>query len=320
LNVLAGRVVPSGRVQISADVRYGYAKIETLPGGIQKFRQRIAFVSQEDVVNQSATPREAIRFSAKLRLPRSTTNQEIELLVEEYLDKLGLSKCADAIIGGGLKKGISGGQKKRACIGIELVTDPGIIFLDEPTSGLDAVSAEDLMSLLNNLARAGNVVIFTIHQPSSSVFMSFDKLILLAEGRVMYQGPTADIPSYFDKAGYPLPLLENPADWVLKVAQRYTYDELRNEGFFFPEDHRVFEEGSPALRMSYYIPSVDNRTVPLLTQLYWLLERELVTVKRNPGPVLIDLVSHIIMGLITGISFFNIGTTFNPNDISVSFP
>jgi hypothetical protein len=116
-----------------------------------------------------------------------------------------------------------------------------------------------------------------------------------------------------------LPQLENPADWVLKVAQRYTYDELRN-GFFFPEDHRMIEEERQPSRMSYYSPSVDNRTVPLWTQLYWLLERELVTVKRNPGPVLIDLISHIIMGLITGISFFNIGTKFNPNDISVSFP
>jgi len=215
LNVLAGRVVSTNRVQVSADIRYGYTNIQSLPGGIQKFRQRIAFVPQEDVVNILSTPREAIHFSAKLRLPQSTSNKEIEALVNEYLEKLGLSKCADVIIGGGLKKGISGGQKKRTCIGIELVTDPGLIFLDEPTSGLDAVSAEDLMGLLNQLARAGNVVIFTIHQPSSSIFLSFDKLILLSEGKLMYHGSTTDVPAYFEKAGYALPELENPADWVL---------------------------------------------------------------------------------------------------------
>ena len=225
MNALAGRAVSSGRVQVSADVRYGYAKIEELPGGIQKFRQRIAFVPQDDVVNPFSTPREAIRFSAKLRLPQSTTNKEIESLVDEYIDKLGLTTCADNIIGGGLKKGISGGQKKRTSIGIDLVTDPGIIFLDEPTTGLDSVSAKDLMGLLNELARAGNVVIFTIHQPSSSICMSFDKLILLAEGRVMYQGPTVDVPSYFEKAGYPLPKLENPADWVL-VCFSLFYDSV----------------------------------------------------------------------------------------------
>jgi ABC-type multidrug transport system ATPase subunit len=139
----------------------------------------------------------------------------MELLVNDYLSKLGLLQCADTLIGGGLKKGISGGQKKRTCIGIELVTDPGIIFLDEPTSGLDAVSTEELMELLHTLARAGNVVIFTIHQPSTSVFINFDKLILLAAGQVMYQGPAADVPNYFAKAGYPLPDMTNPADWVL---------------------------------------------------------------------------------------------------------
>lgn len=216
LHVLADRAPSNKNITVQADLLYDYAKINELPGGMETFRRRIAFVPQEDVLHITSTPREAIRFSARLRLPLGTSNEQIEALVDEYLENLGLSKCADTVIGGGLKKGISGGQKKRTAIGVELVTNPGIIFCDEPTSGLDAVSAEQIMELLQTIARAGNVVILTIHQPSLYVFSTFlDRLILLNEGKIMHEGSTADIPQYFENLGYAVPQNVNPADWIL---------------------------------------------------------------------------------------------------------
>jgi len=101
-------------------------------------------------------------------------------------------KAADTFIGGSFFKGVSGGERKRASIGVELITDPNLIFLDEPTSGLDSFTAFVLISNLKALANKGKTVIFTIHQPSSDIFMMFDRLFILAQGKFIYQGPTRD--------------------------------------------------------------------------------------------------------------------------------
>ena len=93
-------------------------------------RKQVAFVAQDDSLSFTATPREAIRFSAKLRLPRITTDEEIEDLTKKMLTELGLNSCADTMIGGELIKGISGGEKKRSSVGVELVTKPSLVFLD----------------------------------------------------------------------------------------------------------------------------------------------------------------------------------------------
>jgi ABC-type multidrug transport system ATPase subunit len=133
-NVLAGRVRSKGRITVDGDLALGGARID--PNRNINIRKQFAFVSQEDALHEASTPRQALRFSARLRLPPSTTEQDIINLVDVYLDELGLSSCADTVIGGSLTKGISGGEKKRVSIGIELISQPEIIFLDEPTSGM----------------------------------------------------------------------------------------------------------------------------------------------------------------------------------------
>jgi ABC-type multidrug transport system ATPase subunit len=94
-----------------------------------------AYVAQDDTLHVSSTPREAILFSAKLRLPKATTTQELTSMTNTMLSELGLSECADTIVGGALLKGISGGERKRTSVAVELVTKPTLVFLDEPTSG-----------------------------------------------------------------------------------------------------------------------------------------------------------------------------------------
>lgn len=92
-------------------------------------RKKIAFVAQDDSLQITATPREAIKFSARLRLPKAITNKELDLLTETMLKELGLEKCADVLVGGALLKGISGGERKRTSVGVELVTRPQLLFL-----------------------------------------------------------------------------------------------------------------------------------------------------------------------------------------------
>lgn len=118
LNILAGRARTRGRIKIEADVRLENYIVD--PTNIN-VRKSIAFVAQDDSLQATATPREAIRFSAKLRLPRSTTDSQLDLLTNRMIKELGLMSCADTIVGGPLIKGISGGERKRASVGVELV-------------------------------------------------------------------------------------------------------------------------------------------------------------------------------------------------------
>ena len=133
-------------------------------------------MTQEDSLLVTSTPRECIRFSAKLRSPRSTTEEELDALVEKILRDLGLEKCADTMVGGALIKGISGGEKRRTSVGVELVVKPALVFLDEPTSGLDSFAAENLVRVLQGVVKAESTVLCTIHQPSSTVYGLFNHL------------------------------------------------------------------------------------------------------------------------------------------------
>jgi len=125
--VLAGRSRSTAKLVVEADIRMNEYKVD--PTNID-VRKQIAFVAQDDSLSFTATPREAIIFSAKLRLPRITTDEEIDDLADRMLDELGLKDCADTMIGGSLIKGISGGERKRTSVGVELVTKPSLVFLD----------------------------------------------------------------------------------------------------------------------------------------------------------------------------------------------
>jgi ABC-type multidrug transport system ATPase subunit len=127
LNILAGRCKSNGTIDVESEIRMQQYLVD--PTSIT-VRKQIAFVAQDDSLSLTATPREAIRFSAKLRLPRITTDEEIEVLTGKMLSELGLDDCSDTIIGGELIKGISGGERKRTSVGVELVTKPSLVFLD----------------------------------------------------------------------------------------------------------------------------------------------------------------------------------------------
>lgn len=137
-NVLAGRVKSKGKLCVSADLRLGGCKIS--PAQDIDTRNQFAFVAQEDSLHIPSTPRQALTFSARLRLPRHTTTEEIQTIVERFIDDLGLRSCCDTIIGGGLLKGISGGEKRRVSIGVELVSSPTLIFLDGTKQLLERTS------------------------------------------------------------------------------------------------------------------------------------------------------------------------------------
>lgn len=134
------------------------------------------------------TVKETISYSAHLRLPTSMSKEEVNSIIDGTIIEMGLQDCADRLIGNWHLRGISGGEKKRLSIALEILTRPRLLFLDEPTSGLDSASAFFVVQTLRNVARDGRTVISSIHQPSSEVFALFDDLFLLSGGETVYFG------------------------------------------------------------------------------------------------------------------------------------
>lgn len=162
------------------------------------------------------TVKECLEFAAKLKLPG--TDAEKTARVNLLIADLKLHKCKDTKIGGPLVKGVSGGERKRTSIGVELITDPSLIFLDEPTTGLDSFTATSVMEILRNLAiDEGRTVISTIHQPNSDIYEMFDRLMLLARGKIIYLNEACHAVDYFSSIGEPCPELSNPADFFMTM-------------------------------------------------------------------------------------------------------
>ncbi|KAG7371928.1 ABC transporter [Nitzschia inconspicua] len=314
LNILAGRAKTRGKVTISSDVRLNNFSVNPTDISVRK---HIAFVAQDDSLQVTSTPREAIYFSAKLRLPRNTPEENLQKLVRRMLTELGLENCADTYVGGALLKGISGGERKRCSVGVELVVRPAMVFLDEPTSGLDSFSAIQLCQVLKKVANAGSSVLFTIHQPASEIFNAFDRLILMNKGRVMYQGLVEDVPSYFRKRNHPLPKNYNPADWIMNVAQANTMQKLDEDGFFpkdtrdLPEPFAETVEGKDELGITltehHLEKDFDARPPGVFTQVRMLFTREIKNIKRDTAAVGARFGLTIFLGILIGLIFRNVG-------------
>ncbi|KAG0727614.1 Protein white [Chionoecetes opilio] len=141
-------------------------------------------------------------FDAQLRIGKEVSQSERKRRVAQVMTELGLNKCADTRIGiPGRIKGISGGEKKRLAFACEMITNPLLLLCDEPTSGLDSFMAQSVVRAMKRLTGLGKTVIATIHQPSSEVFAMFDRLLLLAEGRVAFLGTVQEAHVFFTRDG-----------------------------------------------------------------------------------------------------------------------
>lgn len=177
----------SGRIKIGEDaILTGDRKLNNhMDLTKDTFSKFGAYVMQDDSLFEYFTVIEALRFAAKLKL--NVSFEEREKRVADIIAELGLTECQHTEIGSVTRKTISGGERKRTSIGVELITDPSLLVLDEPTSGLDSFKATSLVSTLRSLARyKGKTIISTIHQPSSASLKFFDRLILMQEGHIVF--------------------------------------------------------------------------------------------------------------------------------------
>ena len=200
-----------------------------------QFRNVLGYVPQDDVIHRELTVFEALWYSARLRLPPDYDDHEIEQRIKQVIAQLGLEGTENVLIGSPEKKGISGGQRKRVNLAMELLTDPKVLFLDEPTSGLSSEDTLQVMKVLRKLADDGRTIILTIHQPSLEAYQLLDHLVLLGKdanksepGRLAYFGPAyPDAVNFFNPDGVPnlKPGTDPSPDEVLRGLGKKTASE-----------------------------------------------------------------------------------------------
>ncbi|WJX66810.1 ABC transporter G member 11 [Trifolium repens] len=300
-----------------------------------------AYVTQDDNLIGTLTVRETIWYSARLRLPDKMSRSDKRALVESTIVAMGLQDCADTVIGNWHLRGISGGEKRRVSIALEILMRPRLLFLDEPTSGLDSASAFFVTQTLRALARDGRTVIASIHQPSSEVFELFDQLYLLSGGKTVYFGQASEAYEFFAQAGFPCPALRNPSDHFLRCINS-DFDKvkatlkgsmkLRFEGSDDPLDKITTSEAIRTL-IDFYRTSqhsyaarqkVDEISkvrgtvleaggseASFLLQCYILTKRSFINMSRDFGYYWLRLVIYIVVTICIGTIYLNVGTSYN---------
>lgn len=196
----------------------GVCKIGGVEGlDMSKLRSICGYVLQEDILSPELTVQETIEYSARFRLPQGTSRAIISQKVESVIQMLDLQKCRNTRIGDGINRGVSGGERKRAVIGAEIVTDPKLLLLDEPTTGLDSLNAENVVLALKEMASRDKIVITTIHQPSVELLEMFDQILILHEGKKVYMGSFSDMRVFFRDNGIDIPEFSNPVEFILNI-------------------------------------------------------------------------------------------------------
>ncbi|XP_020285097.1 protein scarlet [Pseudomyrmex gracilis] len=303
----------------SGIVVHGDIRVNGVPTTSSYMRRHSGFMHQEDLFIETLTVFEHIWFMARMKLDKRIRISDIRLKIDRLLRDVGLLERRDTRIGGGDDdKVLSGGEKKRLAFATELLTDPEIVFLDEPTTGQDAHSAGVLASHMMSFASRGRTILCTIHQPSSTIFGNFHRIILLAGGRVAFAGSSEKAIQFFANQGYVCPPNYNPADFLVAtlalapgdadgiVAQKICDAFLTNEAC---NEIDVALQRERDTARSQYARKEDIRNSNAFQgpccwlRLYWLIHRGFLQVLRDPSVQLIRILQKVCIATTAGLCF-----------------
>ncbi|XP_048753753.2 protein white-like isoform X2 [Ostrea edulis] len=317
MNVLTFRNIRS--LSVSGDVKVNNRVVDR-----EEINNVSAYLQQEDLFLGTMTVREHLTFKSCLQVNADTKarQRKVDLVIAE----LGLTKCADSMIGIPFSnQRISGGEKKRLAFASELLMNPPLMFCDEPTSGLDSFMATSVIQSLKMLAHKGHTIMCTIHQPSSEVFALFDEIYLLAEGHCVFRGYTMHALDFFKQHGYPCPVNYNPADhFILTLAtipghERACHAKLHKLRCEFEKSQTLqlengkhdsapptitsnglsssktkSENGILSVEIIKHKETLPRYEAPFFKQLRYLLWRSWINNIRNPNMVIIKCAQAIV--------------------------
>uniref|UniRef100_H3GF97 ABC transporter domain-containing protein n=2 Tax=Phytophthora ramorum TaxID=164328 RepID=H3GF97_PHYRM len=275
-------------------------------------KRMASYVMQDDLFYETLTVKEHLIFQARLRMGKTSTEQQYMHRVDEVMEELGLMKCRDTLIGGESLRGISGGERKRLSFATEILTNPSILFADEPTSGLDSFMAETVIKQLQQIARDGRTVLATIHQPSSEVFAIFDQLYLLSDGSPVYQGKASESVDYFASLGYPCPPQINPSDYFMR--QLVVIDKATDEaGVARVESlkgewrkHQTLSRSESVSLQEGGGSQLESTRLHLLGQISVLAQRNTLRFLRDGFAVRVPFIQNLFLAVIVGLIYLQL--------------
>ncbi|XP_061083568.1 ATP-binding cassette sub-family G member 8 [Conger conger] len=313
--------------------RLGEVLINGQPSTPQLVRKSIAHVRQDDRLLPHLTVRETLAFVAKLRLPTHFSQAQRDQRVDDVIAELRLRQCAHTRVGNDYVRGVSGGERRRVSIAVQLLWNPGILILDEPTSGLDSFTAHNLVITLSRLARGNRLVLLSVHQPRSDIFQLFDLVVLLSSGSAAYYGPAQEMVPYFTALGHPCPRYCNPSDFYVdlisidrrnpdseaeclaraKVLAEQFLEKVKGTDDFMwkPEEPSALPDcASPAPRLQEEVITISNHEDALpgrMHQFSILIRRQVYNDFRDLVTLLVHGMEALLMSLLIGFLYYGAG-------------
>lgn len=283
-------------------------------------RKIVSYVAQEDALLTAFTTRETLQYAAWLSLS-CLSREKRDRRVTQVIEQMGLQACADTRVGDPLIKGLSGGQKRRLSIAIELLRAPPVLLLDEPTSGLDSTAALSVVEHLGSVASKGHAVVMSIHQASSKAYGRFDSLYLLSAGRQVYFGPGGSAPvEFFAKQGLECPQFSNPADFFLDAIST---DFKGASGDKVEQLSKAYQASKLAASLSAQPQQGDGISgceiqgaAGPAKQFLVLLHRMLAMNWKNPYIFGVRLVMYVALSFMVGTMYWDVGEKARSADAS----
>lgn len=310
LNILTGYICPEIKGEIL---------VNNEPRNMALYHKLSCYIMQDDLLQPYLTVDEAMSISADLKLGKELKKEDKKLVVDEVLNTLGLTACRNT-----RSEYLSGGQKKRLAVALELVSNPPIIFLDEPTTGLDVVAIKQCISLLKILANNGRTVICTIHQPTFPILTLFNNVYILAKGKCVYTGDPKQLVPFMDSSNYICPKTHNPSDFIMETLQSdpkgidvmvNKIDNGRCKNWIQKQSSNTakvtecFGANNNTEEQEVKIENLSaNFSSSFWTQFSVLLKRMIVQKLRCRVALWIQLIHHVVCSLFVGGVFFNIGS------------
>ncbi|KAK8529765.1 hypothetical protein V6N13_102667 [Hibiscus sabdariffa] len=321
LNALAGRLDPQTRQ--AGDILINGHK-QTMAYGTS------AYVTQDDALIHTLTVTESVYYSAQLRLPDTMSRSDKKERAETTIREMGLQNAMNTRVGGWGAKVLSGGEKRRLSICMELLARPKLLFLDEPTSGLDSAASFHVMRKIASLNQRDGVrrtIVASIHQPSSEVFHLFHNVFLLSAGQTVFFGALPAANEFFAVNGFPCPTLQNPSDHFLKSINK-DFDKDIEEGFAnaIPtkevinilvnsyKSSDIFQHVQTEIAQSckQYSRQVEEekRHANFFTQCHVLTRRSFINMYRDPGYYRLRLAIYSALSLALAVMFNHLGLKY----------